>query len=36
MNDNVIIKTVGLCKYYGEHIHALDGVSTEIKESLPF
>ncbi|MFR8976184.1 MAG: amino acid ABC transporter ATP-binding protein [Eubacteriales bacterium] len=23
--------TVGLCKYYGEHIHALDGVSTEIK-----
>ena len=31
MNDNVIIKTVGLCKYYGEHIHALDGVSTEIK-----
>lgn len=31
MNDNVIIKTVGLCKYYREHIHALDGVSTEIK-----
>lgn len=33
MNDNVIIKTVGLCKYYGEHIHALDGVSTEIKRA---
>ncbi len=32
MNDNVIIKTNNLCKYYGESIHALDGVSTEINK----
>ncbi len=32
MNDNVIIKTENLCKYYGEKIHALDGVNTEIKK----
>ena len=32
MNDNVIIKTEGLCKYYGKDIHALDGVTTEIKK----
>ncbi len=32
MNDNVIIKTTDLCKYYGENIHALDGVSAEIKK----
>ena len=32
MNDNVIIKTENLCKYYGESIHALDGVSAEIKK----
>ena len=30
MNDNVIIRTEHLCKYYGETIHALDDVSTEI------
>ena len=32
MNDNVIIRTENLCKYYGENIHALDGVTTEIKK----
>lgn len=32
MNDNVIIKTDGLCKYYGEEIHALHEVSAEIKK----
>ncbi len=32
MNDNIIIKTVDLCKYYGKDIHALDGVSAEIKK----
>ena len=32
MSDNVIIKTENLCKYYGESIHALDGVSAEIKK----
>ncbi len=32
MNDNVIIKTENLCKYYGDAIHALDGVSAEIKK----
>ncbi|MBE7015807.1 MAG: amino acid ABC transporter ATP-binding protein [Ruminococcaceae bacterium] len=31
MRDNVIIKTDGLCKYYGEEIHALHEVSAEIK-----
>ena len=32
MNDNVIIKTENLCKFYGKDgsIHALDNVSTEI------
>ena len=30
MNDNVIIRTEHLCKYYGETIHALDDVSVEI------
>ena len=32
MSDNVIIKTQDLCKFYGEKIHALDGVSAEIKK----
>lgn len=32
MSDNVIIKTTDLCKYYGDNIHALDGVSAEIKK----
>ncbi len=32
MNDNIIIKTTDLCKYYGENIRALDGVSAEIKK----
>ena len=32
MNDNIIIKTSDLCKYYGENIRALDGVSAEIKK----
>ena len=32
MNDNVIIKTNNLCKYYGDTIHALDGITTEIKK----
>lgn len=31
MSDNIIIRTKDLCKYYGEKIHALDGVTTEIK-----
>lgn len=30
MNDNVIIRTENLCRYYGEKIHALENVSTEI------
>lgn len=30
MNGNVIIKTVDLCKYYGEKIHALEKVNIEI------
>ena len=30
MSDNTIIKTVGLCKYYGEKIHALDNVNIDI------
>ena len=32
MSDNVIIKTENLCKYYGDKIHALDGVSAEINK----
>ena len=32
MNDNIIIRTQDLCKYYGETIHALDGVTSEIKK----
>ena len=32
MNDNVIIKTENLCKYYGKDIHALENVSAEIKK----
>jgi len=33
MNDNVIIRTENLCKYYaGETIRALDGVTAEIKK----
>ena len=32
MNDNVIIRTENLCKYYGEAIHALENVSAEIKK----
>ncbi len=31
MSDNAIIKTHDLCKYYGDKIHALDGVTAEIK-----
>ncbi|MBE7011549.1 MAG: amino acid ABC transporter ATP-binding protein [Ruminococcaceae bacterium] len=30
MKDNCIIKTVDLCKYYGEKIHALESVNIEI------
>ncbi len=30
MNDNVIIRTENLCKFYGDKIHALDNVSAEI------
>lgn len=32
MNDNIIIKTENLCKYYGEKIHALEKVNAEIKK----
>ncbi len=32
MSDNVIIKTVDLCKYYGEKIHALEKVSVDIRK----
>jgi len=32
VKDNIIIKTENLCKYYGETIHALDGVTAEIKK----
>lgn len=33
MNDNVIIKTENLCKFYnGEEIKALDGVSAKIEK----
>ena len=32
MNDNIIIRTEDLCKFYGEKIHALDGVTAEIKK----
>ena len=34
MNDNIIIRTENLCKFYGEKgtIHALDNVSAEIKK----
>ena len=32
MNDNIIIRTENLCKYYGEDIHALHNVSAEIKK----
>ncbi len=31
MNDNIIIKTENLRKYYGENIRALDGINAEIK-----
>ncbi len=31
MNDNIIIRTENLCKYYGETIHALENVNAEIK-----
>ncbi len=31
MSDNAVIKTQDLCKYYGDKIHALDGVTAEIK-----
>lgn len=30
MNDNVIIRTENLCKFYGENIHALEDVTAEI------
>ncbi len=32
MSDNIIIRTENLCKYYGDKIHALDGVTAEIKK----
>ena len=32
MNDNVIIRTENLCKYYGDKVHALENVSAEIKK----
>ena len=32
MNDNIIIRTENLCKYYGEKIHALENVSASIKK----
>ena len=32
MNDNIIIRTGDLCKFYGDKIHALDGVTAEIKK----
>ena len=32
MNDNIIIRTEDLCKFYGDKIHALDGVTAEIKK----
>lgn len=32
MNDDIIISTRNLCKYYGEKIHALENVSTDIKK----
>ena len=32
MSDNIIIRTQNLCKYYGDKIHALDGVTAEIKK----
>lgn len=31
-NNEVIIKTENLCKYYGDKIHALENVTTEIKK----
>ena len=32
MNDNVIISTRNLCKFYGKDIHALENVSADIKK----
>ncbi|MGM9551117.1 MAG: amino acid ABC transporter ATP-binding protein [Clostridia bacterium] len=32
MNDNIIIKTENLCKYYGTEIHALENVSAQIQK----
>ncbi len=32
MNDNYIIKTENLCKYYGDKIHALENVSAQIEK----
>ena len=32
MNDNIIIKTENLCKFYSDKIHALENVSAEIKK----
>ncbi len=32
MNDNVIIKTENLCKFYSDKIHALENVTAEIKK----
>ncbi len=32
MNDNVLIKTENLCKYYSKDIHALHNVNCEIKK----
>ena len=32
MKDNIIIRTENLCKYYGDKIHALENVTTEIEK----
>ncbi len=32
MNDNIIIKTENLCKFYSDKIHALENVTAEIKK----
>lgn len=32
MNDNVIIRTEKLCKYYGENIHALEDVTAQVSK----
>ncbi len=32
MNDNIIIRTENLCKFYGDKIHALENVTAEVKK----